>query len=49
MEASEHSYIVSDIIPDLGNIPNLRVPEDAIYTKVGTRSPEDLLWSQGAK
>ena len=34
MVASEHAYIVTDIIPGLGDIPNLRVPEDAIYTKV---------------
>jgi len=32
--ASEHAYIVSDIIPDLGIIPNLRCPDDSIYTKV---------------
>ena len=32
--ASEHAYIVSDIIPDLGVVPNLRVPDDAIYTKI---------------
>jgi len=32
--ASEHAYIVSDIIPNLGIIPNLRCPDDSIYTKV---------------
>ena len=33
--ASEHSYIVTDIIPDLGdNVPNLRVPDDSIYAKI---------------
>jgi len=32
--ASEHAYIVSDIIPNLGVIPNLRCPDDSIYTKV---------------
>ena len=33
--ASEHSYIVTDIIPDLGEcVPNLRVPDDAIYAKI---------------
>ena len=31
--ASEHAYIVSDIIPNLGVIPNLRCPDDSIYTK----------------
>ena len=31
--ASEHAYIVSDIIPNLGIIPNLRCPDDSIYTK----------------
>ena len=33
--ASEHSYIVTDIIPELGeNVPNLRIPDDAIYAKI---------------
>ena len=33
--ASEHSYIVTDIIPDLGqNVPNLRIPDDSIYAKI---------------
>ena len=34
--ASEHSYIVTDIIPHLppDNIPNLRIPDHAIYAKV---------------
>ena len=36
--ASEHAYIVSDIIPDLGIIPNLRCPDDSIYTKASDRS-----------
>jgi len=32
--ASEHAYIVTDIIPDLGVVPNLRMPDDSIYTKI---------------
>ena len=36
--ASEHAYIVSDIIPDLGIIPNLRCPDDSIYTKARDRN-----------
>ena len=33
--ASEHSYIVTEIIPGLEpGLPNLRVPDDAIYAKV---------------
>ena len=36
--ASEHAYIVSDIIPNLGIIPNLRCPDDSIYTKASDRS-----------
>ena len=36
--ASEHAYIVSDIIPNLGVIPNLRCPDDSIYTKASLES-----------
>ena len=36
--ASEHAYIVSDIIPNLGVIPNLRCPDDSIYTKASKTS-----------
>ena len=34
--ASEHSYIVTEIIPDLNGeiVPNLRVPDDSIYAKI---------------
>ena len=39
LAASEHSYVVTDIIPDLpDNIPNLRVPDDAIYAKVQNKT-----------
>ena len=34
MVTSEHSYIVTDIIPALGSMPNIRVPEDSVYLKV---------------
>ena len=37
--ASEHSYIVTDIIPHLpDNIPNLRIPDHAIYAKVQNKT-----------
>ena len=44
--ASEHAYIVSDIIPNLGIIPNLRCPDDSIYTKAchGSRFLSTWLW-----
>ena len=37
--ASEHSYIVTEIIPHLpDNIPNLRMPDHSIYAKVQNKT-----------